>query len=212
MINSRKLEDLDADTEAKARQLLDECAKQGIKLIITSTFRDKACQDDIYSQGRTKPGFKVTNVRGGSSLHQYRVAFDIAPLDENGKLDWKNTNAFKKIGEIGQSIGLEWGGSWKGFVDMPHFQNTKGRTLADFKRLYPNGEAPPRQRRQSDLVLEQAYQAPKELPVISLDVTPVMIKVPPVNAKLQFPNPQVETVKPKSVIEILAGFFRRKND
>ena len=29
---------------------------------------------------------------------------------------------FSKVGAIGKSIGLEWGGDWKTPVDKPHFQ------------------------------------------------------------------------------------------
>jgi peptidoglycan L-alanyl-D-glutamate endopeptidase CwlK len=213
MINSRKLEDLDADTEAKARQFLDECRKAGLKVLITSTFRDKEQQNALYAQGRTKPGYKVTNVKGGSSQHQFRNAFDIVVLDSKGKEDWDNEKAFKQAGAIGVACGLEWGGNWKGFVDMPHFQNMNGRTLADFKRLYPNGEAPPRQRRASDLTLEQAYSAPKELPKIDFDaeldklLTP---KYPQPGSKLIFPDVKIEEPKSKGIFEILSGFFKGK--
>src|SRR6478609_5661733 len=47
-------------------------------------------QDDLYAQGRTKPGKVVTNARGGSSFHNYGVAFDFAILldkDKNGSFE-----------------------------------------------------------------------------------------------------------------------------
>jgi peptidoglycan LD-endopeptidase CwlK len=33
-------------------------------------------QDELYAQGRTKPGNIVTNARGGDSLHNYGLAAD----------------------------------------------------------------------------------------------------------------------------------------
>lgn len=30
--------------------------------------------------------------------------------------------SFSKVGAIGVSIGLEWGGNWKSLTDRPHFQ------------------------------------------------------------------------------------------
>ncbi len=65
-------------------------------------------------------------------MHNYGVAFDCAPLSVNGGIDWGNIALFKKVGKIGESIGLEWGGSWKNFPDYPHFQYTAGYSLKDF--------------------------------------------------------------------------------
>lgn len=71
-------------------------------------------------------GSKVTNAGPGMSLHGYRFAFDAVPL-MNGKTVWETddqweADLWQQMGEIGVSVGLEWGGNWKGFTDMPHFQ------------------------------------------------------------------------------------------
>ena len=43
---------------------------------------------------------------------------------------WNDDNKFIEMGNLGQQIGLEWGGNWTTFkinlVDMPHFQYTFG--------------------------------------------------------------------------------------
>ena len=142
MKNSRDIFDLDDETADKCRALIDECGKAGIKILITSTFRDKASQDAIYAQGRTTPGKRVTNARGGWSFHQYRMAFDFCPLDANGKPDWTNTRAIQTVGALGERLGLDWGGDWTSFKDMPHFQNVRGLTLAKLRALYPEFERP----------------------------------------------------------------------
>jgi hypothetical protein len=51
----------------------------------------------------------------------------------NGKADYSNAATFARVGEIGQRLGLEWGGMWKTFPDRPHFQFLAGYTLADFQ-------------------------------------------------------------------------------
>jgi hypothetical protein len=43
------------------------------------------------------------------------------------------------MGLIAESCGLEWGGRWKRFPDLPHVQNTYGITLAEIKEIYRTG-------------------------------------------------------------------------
>ena len=106
------------------------------------------CQDELYAQGRTRPGRIVTNARGGDSLHNYALAADFvldgqpekpgiqwswdtrADFDANGRSDWM------QMGEIAESCGLEWGGRWRRFPDFAHVQNTYGFTLAEIKEIY----------------------------------------------------------------------------
>jgi len=136
MINSRKLEDLHPMVHEKARLMIERCLKEGIDLLITSTYRDHASQDALYAQGRTAPGRKVTNARGGQSFHNWRVAFDVVPM-RNGKPVWGTTGEdgelWRKVGAIGKGCGLEWAGDWKRFPEFPHFQWTNGLTIADFQ-------------------------------------------------------------------------------
>lgn len=114
-----------------AEALLILCKDKGIDVILTSTYRDKESQDALYAQGRTTPGKKVTNAKGGQSMHNWRVAFDVVPVI-NGKAVWNDDNLWNRVGEIGESVGLEWGGRWSKFIDRPHLQFTQGLTLADF--------------------------------------------------------------------------------
>lgn len=138
MINSRKIEDLNETVAAKCKQLIHECDMQGIDLIVTSTYRDFESQEKLYAQGRTDPGAIVTKARGGDSIHNYRMAFDVVPV-VGGKAVWNDNVLWRKIGKIGTDIGLEWGGSWTNFKDFPHFQDTGGLTLAQLRNKYPKG-------------------------------------------------------------------------
>lgn len=110
----------------KADELIRQTKAVGIDIIITQTLRTKEEQDELYAQGRTKPGNIVTNARYPQSLHCWGVAFDIAPvkdLDGDGKLDaFYDSPDWQKIGVIGERLGLVWGGRWKSFPDRPHFE------------------------------------------------------------------------------------------
>lgn len=131
MINSRDINDLHPKVKEMAEAMLALCKDNGIDIILTSTYRDIESQNTLYAQGRTSPGKKVTNAKGGQSMHNWRVAFDVVPI-VNGKAVWNDDNLWNRVGEIGESVGLEWGGRWSKFIDKPHLQFTQGLTLADF--------------------------------------------------------------------------------
>jgi peptidoglycan L-alanyl-D-glutamate endopeptidase CwlK len=133
MINSRDIKDLNPKVATKCNQFIESCKKQGIDVLITSTYRDAESQNALYAQGRTAPGKKVTNAKGGQSFHNWKVAFDFVPL-VNGKAMWSDTALFTKCGEIAESVGLEWAGRWKTFKELAHCQYTGGLTLHDFQQ------------------------------------------------------------------------------
>jgi peptidoglycan L-alanyl-D-glutamate endopeptidase CwlK len=132
MINSRSINDLNPETAVLCSKFVAKCKEHGIDVIITSTFRDYTSQDRLYAQGRTLPGKKVTNAKGGYSWHNFKCAFDFCPI-VNGKAQWDDIATFTKCGEIAESLGLEWAGRWKTFKELAHCQNTKGKTLAQLR-------------------------------------------------------------------------------
>ena len=134
---SRRIEDLAPAVQQRAKALVNAAKDAGIDLLITSTYRSNEEQAALYAQGRTKPGAIVTNARPGESYHNWRCAFDVVPL-RNGKPVWGTTgpdgDLWRKIGEMGEAVELEWAGRWTGKLrEMAHFQYTGGLTLADFK-------------------------------------------------------------------------------
>lgn len=135
---SKELHELLPIVQEKANTLIKLCKAQDIDVLVTSTYRSIEEQNEIYAQGRTKPGAIVTNAKGGQSFHNHRVAFDVVPLVA-GKAVWDNKELWEKIGKIGEAVGLEWGGRWKSFVDKSHFQFTQGYTFDDFN----NGRVDP---------------------------------------------------------------------
>lgn len=136
MINSRSLDELHPIVKEKVQQFIQKCDENGIDLLVTSTYRDHESQNALYAQGRTTPGKKVTNAKAGQSWHNWRVAVDVVPL-RNGKPVWGTTGAdwelWEAVGNIGESVGLEWAGRWKTFKEYAHFQYTGGLKLADFQ-------------------------------------------------------------------------------
>jgi hypothetical protein len=42
---------------------------------------------------------------------------------------------------VGKSLGLEWGGDWTGFKDLPHGQRTGGLSLVECRELIRSGLA-----------------------------------------------------------------------
>lgn len=142
MINSRDLSELLPEVRATADLFLSRTQNLGIDLLVTSTYRDFACQAELYARGRTAPGRKITNARPGQSWHNWRRAFDIVPM-RYGKPVWGTSGAdgrlWHTVGEIGESCGLEWAGRWTRFREYPHFQITGGLTLAQLLKEHPKG-------------------------------------------------------------------------
>lgn len=108
------------EVQPLARALIQKAALNGIQIKIISGLRTYAEQDELYAQGRTKLGVKVTNARSGHSNHNFGIAFDIGVYERNKYL--ADSVKYKAVGVLGMDIGLEWGGNWKTIVDQPHFQ------------------------------------------------------------------------------------------
>lgn len=122
-IEKPKAQGLNPNLQGLAQQLIELAKREGIQLIITSGYRSNEEQEKLYQQGRTTKGPVVTHAKPGSSKHNHGLAFDVAPLDKNGKPHWPEDEAlWEKIGRIGESLGLKWGGRWAGFKDRPHFE------------------------------------------------------------------------------------------
>jgi peptidoglycan L-alanyl-D-glutamate endopeptidase CwlK len=120
----RDINKLHPELRAIVPVFLEKCKASGLPVMITETFRMKEEQDALYAQGRTKPGKIVTQAKYPYSAHCWGVAFDFC-RSVKGR-EWDNSDKFfNKVGAIGVSLGLEWGGNWKSFVDLPHLQLKK---------------------------------------------------------------------------------------
>lgn len=105
------------EVQAKADLLIDMCQMVGYDIRITQGYRSQSEQNEKYAQGRTKPGLIVTWTL--KSKHTERRAFDYCFV---GKEPYpKDTGQYKKIADIGKSIGLTPGYYFKP-KDKVHFQ------------------------------------------------------------------------------------------
>lgn len=123
---------------------LEECRKQGYDYYVISGFRDPNEQQNLYNQGRTKPGNIVTNSEGFKSYHNYGLAIDACydnDVNRDGlQPDW-GVNKYQVLAKVAKANGLVSGLYFKGFIDAPHVQYPlpKGFTLATAKKLYLQG-------------------------------------------------------------------------
>ena len=108
------------EVQPYARALVTKASADGITIKVISGLRTYDEQNELYAQGRTKPGKIVTNARGGYSNHNFGIAFDVGVFEGSQYLD--ESPKYKAVGVLGMDLGLEWGGNWKTIQDEPHFQ------------------------------------------------------------------------------------------
>lgn len=135
--SEKRLDKVHPELSKRVRELIEAFAARGIQVEVVQGLRTFAEQDALFAQGRTKPGPIVTRARGGQSNHNYGLACDLCPF-VNGKPDFTTTATYVAIGAEAVKLGLEWGGSWKKFVDLPHVQ-VPGMTIAECSRLFKKG-------------------------------------------------------------------------
>lgn len=128
--------------------IITECNKTltgRAKIRITQSLRTFEEQDALYAIGRTKPGKKVTNAKGGQSIHNYGFAVDICLIIDGKTASWDTTKDWDndqiadwyECVKIFAKFGWDWGGNWKTFKDLPHFDKrgyNNWRKLAKLKR------------------------------------------------------------------------------
>lgn len=149
---SRSLNDLLPAVRSKAHAFTSACEKRGITLLIYCTYRSEEEQQALYAQGREPVAVVntlrrkinlpllvevqnkiVTRAKPGYSFHQYRCAFDCAPI-ESGKPVWDvNHPVWAEVGIIGEKCGFDWAGRWVRFKEFPHFQYTGGLKISDLR-------------------------------------------------------------------------------
>lgn len=129
-------------------KIITECNKSltgKAQVRITQGLRTFQEQNDLYALGRAKPGKKVTQAKAGQSVHNYGFAIDICLIIDNKVASWDTAKDWDndKIADwyecvkIFASFGWEWGGNWKKFKDLPHFDKrgyNNWRQLAKMKK------------------------------------------------------------------------------
>lgn len=135
------------EMKEKCELFLTKCKEAGLSVRINETRREEITQVLYYLQGRLDEKnnsnivAEFNNIRKAhkfwpllasdaiskqitwtlKSKHMDGKAFDAVPRNEKG--DWWNApdDVWEKMGVIGESCGLKWGGRWKN-KDSPHFE------------------------------------------------------------------------------------------
>lgn len=139
---SRNINELHPRLQEKVSELQKLCENNGLIIGIGECLRTVAEQEELYAQGRTKPGNIVTNARGTSysSQHQWGIAFDFYRNDGTGAYN-ESGNFFERVGSLAKSIGLGWGGDWTSIKDRPHlYLPDWGSTATKLKNQYGTPE------------------------------------------------------------------------
>lgn len=104
-----------------------------VDFMVSEGLRTIERQRQLYAQGRTAPGPKVTWTL--HSKHLEGTAVDLVPI-VGGKPDWENVKNFDSIAKAmqqaakEQGVAIRWGADWdmdgipreKGETDSPHFE------------------------------------------------------------------------------------------
>lgn len=136
--SENRLKKVHPELANRVRMLVDKMAQAGVQIEVVQGMRTFAEQDALFAQGRMKKGNVVTNARGGQSNHNYGLAVDLVPFT-NGKPNWDAPNSiWTALGSEAETLGLEWGGAWKKFLDRPHVQ-LPGLTIKQCQNLFKKG-------------------------------------------------------------------------
>jgi D-alanyl-D-alanine dipeptidase len=105
-----------------------------VDFMVVEGLRTKQRQEELYAQGRTKPGKVVTWTM--KSKHIDGLAVDIAPCNKDGSINWNDLKMFDKMADAmfkaakELNINIRHGADWnmngikreKGETDSPHFE------------------------------------------------------------------------------------------
>ena len=134
VFGERSLNNLKGVHPDLVRVMTEAIKNTPIDFTIVEGVRSLQRQQELYMQGRTKPGAKVTNADGvrNKSNHQAKPdgfghAVDIYPY-VNGKVDLTASKELKIISDhiksVAKKLGIKitWGGDFKSIPDAPHFE------------------------------------------------------------------------------------------
>lgn len=107
--------------------IINECNKNltgRSQVRISEGLRTFAEQDALFNK---RP--KVTNAKGGQSVHNYGFAVDIVLIIDgkvaswDTKADWDGDKVsdWDECVKVFEKYEWNWGGNWTSFKDMPHF-------------------------------------------------------------------------------------------
>ena len=131
------LEKLHPDVRDRVTRTVAQLNNENIPFRVFEASRTPERQADLYAQGRTKPGLKVTNAQPWQSYHQYGLAADLV-LFESNTWSWSDAGArrawWDRMTVVARTMGLETLN-----FERPHVQ-LAGVQLAQLRQgQYPAG-------------------------------------------------------------------------
>ena len=138
----RRLDLLHPDFRPMAERFLAKCVGAGIMVMVVETWRSQEAHEEDVKNGRSwvakskhqniEKGDAVNVLEKGGILYPVvspaSLAIDVAPYEQYqlygaDKLQWDGAEpVWQKLGKIGESVGLKWGGRWKRRRDFAHFE------------------------------------------------------------------------------------------
>jgi len=112
---------------------LARCAERRVPIVIVETWRTEEAHLEDVANGRSwvktsKHQNTIIRKFGGLEIKDpASLAVDVAPyetyrLHGDDKLNWDgNEPIWQTLGELGEGVGMKWGGRWQN-KDMGHFQ------------------------------------------------------------------------------------------
>lgn len=123
----RTLRTVDARLAEKLGRVLAAMAVLGHPMVAYEGLRSLTRQQELYAQGRTTTGPKVTNCDGviKVSRHQQGRAVDCAfvvggETSDDWRIRW--TGPWDAYGACAEAVGLNWGGHFTAINDRPHVE------------------------------------------------------------------------------------------
>lgn len=108
-----------ASSRLRLPEVLAELRSRGWRPDVAYTWRGLTTQDALLAKGQSTLRFSLHNTvdAGGRPA---ALAADV--FDQRYVWGDKSRPFFAELGEVGKSLGLEWGGDWAGFPDPGHVQ------------------------------------------------------------------------------------------
>jgi peptidoglycan L-alanyl-D-glutamate endopeptidase CwlK len=144
--NGRAIADLHPEIRERAALLISQLEALGMRPCVLHGRRTFAEQARLYAQGRTTPGPIVTKAPPGSSWHNFGLAIDLVDFAASGEKDGYeqsdfDATSYADIEAQAVELGFEWGGHWRTFKDLPHFEYHPGFAANEAKMFQSYSDA-----------------------------------------------------------------------
>lgn len=141
--SENEIRSLTLPAQKLAREMLFTLDHAGLHAQILSGTRTYTEQNKLWAIGRgvDDPRFPVTHAKGGRSAHNFGIAWDLGLFTSTGGYVLEEA----PYAEAGELIAAEfdgriaWGGSWKTFRDLPHYQLALPINLSEVRAQFESG-------------------------------------------------------------------------